>query len=253
MLLSKIHIIRIFISVIILTTVFSCSDNSDEFIPAGDQLELITKYKLDVLEPSGLAIDKSGMVLYTVSDHSNKVYKISTEGDIIKSFDYSGNDLEGVSVYKDKKLLLAEERLKEIIVLDMSNGNIKRNRISYHNNDENSGIEGVAYNSNDGSIFILNEKDPGLLMRLRFDFSIIKSYDLTFASDYSGVFHDSEKNELWIVSDQSKTINKCTLTGVKQKSYSVHINKVEGIALSNDKIYVVSDADAYLYVYKRPQ
>jgi uncharacterized protein YjiK len=32
----------------------------------------------------------------------------------------------------------------------------------------------------------------------------------------------------------------------------VNIDKVEGIVLTNNKIYVVSDADAYMYVYKRP-
>lgn len=239
-------------SVLILVFAVSCSDDQEVIDPVTDQLELISKFKLDVLEPSGLAIDKSGTVLYTVSDNTNQVYKISADGEVIKTYSYSGNDLEGVSVYKDNKLLLAEERQKTIVVFDMSSGKTERYPISYDNNEANSGIEGVAYNTHDGSSFILNEKNPGLLIRLSSDFKVVRSYDLGFASDYSGIFFDKAKNDLWIVSDQSKTINHCTISGGLIKSYSVNINKVEGIALTNDKIYVVSDADAYLYVYKRP-
>ncbi len=240
------------VSVILLNLFLSCSD-SEEFDPAKEELELLSKHKLAILEPSGLAADPAGNALYTVSDHSNEVYKISLTGEVIKTYGYSGNDLEGVSFYKNNSLLLAEERQKTIVVYHMSDGTEERHPLSYNNNEENSGIEGVAYNSHDGSSFVLNEKNPGILMRLRADFSIVKTYNLDFASDYSGVFYDRMANELWIVSDQSKTINRCTLNGKRIKSYSVNINQAEGIVLVNNKIYVVSDADAFLYVYQLPQ
>ncbi len=59
--------------------------------------------------------------------------------------------------------------------------------------------------------------------------------------------------ELWIVSDQSKTINKCTLTGDLIDSYSIGVLQAEGIAIAKDKIYVVSDAEEELYIFKKPQ
>ena len=229
----------------------ACSDNGEPE-PVSDDLELLGKYKISVLEPSVLAIDPSGEFLYTVSDRTNKVYKLSTEGDVLKTYLYEGNDLEGVSVYTGDKLLLAEERLKQLVEYNPKTNTGIIHRIAYENTDENSGIEGVAYDDYDGTIFMLNEKNPGLLLRLRSDFSIIKTYQLDFAGDYSGIFYEKAENALWIVSDQSKTINKCNLFGKRSESYSVNINKVEGIALTKDKIYVVSDADAYLYVYKRP-
>ena len=37
------------------------------------------------------------------------------------------------------------------------------------------------------------------------------------------------------------------------KSYSINITQAEGIAISNNKIYVISDAEAKLYIYKLPQ
>ena len=218
-----------------------------------NELELIFSERINVKEPSGLAINKSGSVLYTVSDNTAQVYMLSTNGNVIQTLNYKGNDLEGISAYKGNNLLLAEERTKEIVEFDMSTGVNTKHRIDFNNNNENSGIEGVAYAENINSIFILNEKDPGKLLRLRSDFSVSVEYDLNFASDYSGIFYDDVSKELWIVSDQSKTINKCTLKGDIIESYSIRVTQAEGIAMANDKIYVVSDAEEKLYIFKKPQ
>ncbi len=240
----------LFIGLFSLALIISCSDTNND-IP-NDDLELEASYKIDIAEPSGLAVSTSGNILYTVSDNTAKVYRLSTSGTLIKTYNYIGNDLEGVSTFTGNKLLLAEERTKEIVEFDMITGISSKHKINYENNDANSGIEGVTYNSMDGTIFILNEKNPDKLIRLRSDFSIIAEYNLNFASDYSGIFYESSTNNLWIVSDQNKTINKCTLTGVLIESYSIGVTQAEGIAIANDRIYVVSDAEEKLYVYKKP-
>ena len=232
--------------------ILSCSDDNEVGDKPKDILELEASYKIDVLEPSGLAVSSSGEVLYTVSDNTAEVYKLSKTGDIVQTYGYKGSDLEGVSTFTGNKLLLAEERTKEIVVFDTATGASSKNKINYKNDDENSGIEGVAYNTTDGTVFILNEKNPGNLIRLRDDFSIIATYELDFASDYSGLFYDSSSNSLWIVSDQNKTINKCTLTGELVKTYSISVTQAEGIAIAKDKIFVVSDAEAKLFVFKKP-
>ena len=247
------RVLKKYLSVFLTGIIFivSCSEDNEVAEP-NKILELEASFKIDVLEPSGLAVSSSGDVLYTVSDHTAEVYKLSTTGEIIQTYSYKGNDLEGVSTFTGNKLLLAEERTKEIVVFDTATGASSKHRINYKNNDENSGIEGVAYNTMDGTIFILNEKSPGKLIRLRTDFSIIAAYELDFASDYSGIFYDSSSNSLWIVSDQYKTINKCTLTGELVKTYSIGVTQAEGIAIANDKIFVVSDAEAKLFVFKKP-
>lgn len=242
------YLVIAFLGIVILA---SCSDNNEN-ISDKDVLELEASYKINVLEPSGLDVNSEGNALYTVSDHTGHVYKLSTTGNVTQVFNDVGNDLEGVSSFTENRLLLAEERTKEIIVYDLATGASSKNRINYKNNDENSGIEGVTYNSTDGTIFILNEKNPGKLIRLRPDFSIIAEYELEFASDYSGIFYDRYSNSLWIVSDQNKTINQCTLVGKLVKAYSISVTQAEGIAIANNKIFVVSDAEAKLYIYKKP-
>ncbi len=230
---------------------FSCSDNN--IVPSSNNnLELEASYNIAVLEPSGLAVDSSGNILYVVSDNSAQVYKLSTTGNVLQTYGYEGNDLEGVSTFTENKLLLTEERTKELVVFDIITGQFSNHVINYTNNDANSGIEGVTYDANSNTIFILNEKNPGLLIRLRSDFSVIAEYELDFANDYSGIFYESLSNNLWIVSDQSKIINKCTLTGEVIESYSINIEQAEGIAIANNKIYVVSDAEAKLYTFLKP-
>lgn len=244
----------LFVAVLGSLVVISCSDrNSDD--GGGDlkdDLELLSTFDVAIAEPSGLTINTAGTVLYTVSDHTAQVYSLTTEGSVMQTFSYKGNDLEGVSTFKRNKLLLAEERTKELVEFDMTTGSFTKHRINYKNNDENSGIEGVAFAENLNAIFILNEKNPGKLLRLRSDYSVSVGYDLTFASDYSGIFYDNELKELWIVSDQNKTLNKCTLKGVLIESYSIKVTQAEGIAIANDKIYMISDAEEKLYIYKKP-
>ncbi|MDN3641222.1 SdiA-regulated domain-containing protein [Lutimonas halocynthiae] len=242
MLLLKKTII-IFIGIIIST---SCDAYKNT------KLELEASYKIDVSEPSGLSVNNSGTALYTVSDRTSTVYKLSMTGDIIETYDSKGSNLEGVSTYTENKLLLAEESKKKIVVLDMLTGKSSKHKIKYKNKDRNSGIEGVTFDSNSNTIFILNEKKPGKLMRLRNDFSVLAMHDLNFAADYSGIFYENTTNLLWILSDQSKTINKCTLSGELIESFNIMVAQPEGIAVTDNYIYIVCDTNARLYVYKKP-
>ena len=221
-------------------------------VKTNSELELISSEKINVSEASGLAINASGSTLYTVSDNTSNIYELALNGTILKEYIYDGNDVEGISAISNNKVLLVEERTKEVVEYDLSSKISKKNKIIYSNNDSNSGLEGIAINLIDNTIFIINEKNPGVLMRLRSDFSIIESYELDFASDYSGIFHDRELNILWILSDESKTINKCSLQGVLIKSYKIDVIKAEGIAVTNNTIYIVSDSNSTLYEFKKP-
>lgn len=227
--------------------------NKNDGIEPANKLDLLAAYKVDVREPSGLAVNNAGTVLYTVSDNTNKIYKLTTSGNIIQSFDYVGNDLEGVSAYTSNKLLVAEERTKELVVFDLINNQVAKHEIAYENNDENSGLEGVTYDADHNSIFILNEKSPGLMMELNPDFSIATKTELDFASDFSGIFYESLNQILWIVSDESKSVFKCDLNGKVLESFPVNVVKAEGIAVTFDKIYIISDSEEKLYIFKKPE
>ena len=241
-------ILNYFLSILFfISLLFSC----DRETVATSQLELLASYSIDVPEPSGLAINSSENILYTVSDHTNKVYKISTSGLLLQTFDFTGNDLEGVCNYTNGKLLVAEERTKKIIELTTATGTFITHQMDYDNDESNAGIEGITYNPNTQNSYFLNEKKPDKLFKLNSSFNIISSYDLGFANDYSGMFYDATDNLLWIVSDESQSINKCTLEGELIESYIINVQKPEGIAIANDKIYIVSDSEERLYIFQK--
>ena len=246
------HLSKILSFTILFFGFFIACSKSEPVVKTNNDLELISSEKINVSEASGLTINALGSSLYTVSDNTGNIYELSTDGTVIKEYAYNGNDVEGISMVSNNKVLLVEERTKEIVEYDLSSKTYNKHKVIYSNNDSNSGLEGIAINLNDNTIFILNEKNPGLLMRLRSDFSIIESYDLDFASDYSGIFHDKDLNILWILSDESKTINKCSLKGTLIKSYSINVIKAEGIAVTNNIIYIVSDSNSTLYKFNKP-
>jgi len=246
------HLSKILSFTVIFMAFFQACSKSETAVITDNELELISSDKINVSETSGLTINAAGSTLYTVSDNTSNIYELTIDGTVIKEYVYNGNDVEGISMVSNNKMLLVEERTKEVVEYDLNTKTYNKHKVIYSNNDSNSGLEGIAINLNDNTIFVLNEKNPGLLMRLRSDFSIIESYDLDFASDYSGIFYDKDLNILWILSDESKTINKCSLKGVLIKSYSINVIKAEGIAVTNNTIYIVSDSNSTLYKFNKP-
>ncbi len=237
----------ILLSVILL---FSCKKDEESTIKKED-LTLIKKIKIDIKEPSGLDFNPEKNLLYIVSDNTNKIYKLNTSGDILQTYNYEGNDLEGVCFINNNTLLIAEERKKQLVEYNIYNNSKQIYQMYYSSNEENNGIEGICYDQS-SKYYFLNEKNPGKLFILDDNFNIISSYSLNFANDYSGIFFDKSQNCLWICSDESQLIAKCNLKGEVIKKYNININKCEGICIdTNNKIvYLVSDSENTLYKYK---
>ena len=226
-------------------------------------LTLTNTYSLSVLEPSGLAYDKNNNQLFTVSDNTGFVYRLSTSGTILETLSYPGSDLEGVCMYTSNKLLVAVEGSRELVEYDYVNDMfIASHTMSYSTTDlsptgDNSRIEGVTYDSANDVIYFLNEKNPGGLIKANGSFSVTNEYPLNYAGDYSGAHYVEETGELWLASDQESTIYKCNTDGTIIQSFPIttsggaNINKLEGIAIdyTNQILYAVSDAGQELYVF----
>ena len=241
----RLNILKIFLILLIFSSL-SCEKGKGKITDA-----LITEnvYALDIDELSGLAIANSN-ILYTVSDNTNKIYKISSSGRILSSFSIIGEDLEGIAVNPiDNTIYVVEERKREIRQFDNLGNHIRTINVSIENNNINSGLEGICINPINNHIFVLNEKSPGQLIELNSSGTEIKSTNLDFASDYSGICINPNGEELWIISDESRKIYKCDTNGNLIKDFSVDIAKIEGISIdfNKKKIYIVSDLYKKLY------
>ncbi len=252
---SNIFKISLF-SLLLLTVTDSCKKEEVDDTPSNPpgKLEKMSVIDLDILEPSGLSFGPDANTLLIVSDNTNKVYETTLQGDIIKEFPYTGNDLEGVVYNADENIIaVAEERKKEIVLLDYENGNeIERFQINTGGSTQNKGLEGISYNPNNTAYYIVNEDLPGELIVWNKQFDIISKTELHFAGDYSAIFVDIHNAALWIVSDESKAVYKCDYNAKVLKEFSLPRDKFEGITIDveNKILYLVNDSSGELYIYK---
>lgn len=213
------------------------------------ELKIIAEYKLKVTEPSGLALTGNGKFLWTVSDQTSAAYMISLDGKIISSIKINAPDLEGIAVVNDTTVAVVSEVTGEIIFMSYGGKELKRIKTNFANKD-NTGLEGIAFNKLSKHIFVLKEKNPGLLIEYNNKQKQIRQTELKFADDYTSLDFTNETKEFWLTSDESKSIIRCSFDGKMKESYKMKITQMEGIAvdLKTKKIYVVSDAEEKLYV-----
>lgn len=246
---------RISIIVFVLFLAVSCqkteTPGSVVEIPVGN-LELLESYSIDVPEPSGLSFGPGVKTLLTVSDHTNQVYEMDLQGNIIRIMDYTGKDLEGVTYNPDENLVVvAEEADREITFINYDSGNkLETYKIDISIGSDNSGLEGVSFNQNNKLYYIVNEMNPDLIVLWDPLSGIISKGNLGFADDYSGIFVDADHSILWYVSDQSKTLYKCDYNSNVLLTFNLDVRKYEGVAVDNDIVYLINDATAELNIYK---
>ena len=221
-------------------------------VPEGS-LKLISSYQLDILEPSGISFGPDAQTLLIVSDNANMVYETSVEGEIIRTLNYIGADLEGVVYNIDENIVaVAEERLREIVLIDYDSGNeLSRYHINVENNNDNKGLEGLSYNLNNKAYYIVNEDLPGELIVWNPKYDIIERTKLNFADDYSAIFVDDINSLLWILSDDSQALYKCDYKTNVLMEFLLPSTKYEGAIIDIElmKAYFVNDATARLEVF----
>ena len=246
--ISRFFMFRIILSTLIITyMILSCSEKSTN--PPNMELVTINSYNLQIREPSGLSFGKDYQTLWVVSDLPyGNIYEISLEGNILRTLDFRGDDLEGITYDQTENVLWAiDEQRNEIIKLCPDQGELERVTIPVYASAEH-GLEGISFESQN-KYWIANEKLPKKLFLLNSDFSVEQEYEPDLAKDYSGLCVNPANGILWIVSDESQLLIKwSTRDGIYEK-YDLPMKKAEGIAINhqNGQIFIVSDGEQKLY------
>lgn len=216
------------------------------------ELNLLSFKKLAIPEPSGLSYYKDDNTFLTVSDHSDRVYVITKEGEVLDSLIYDGKNMEGVAFDAgESRIFVVEEHSSEVVQLDTVGNEVSRFEVELHNTDPNHGLEGITFNHQNGHLYVVSEKEPSILFEIKTSGEIVAQHDLGFMKDYSSVFFDEAGNNLWILSDQSKLMVKCDMTGKPLVWYNTGITDGEGsvVDVPNSKIWIVSDSGNTLYSF----
>ncbi|AFG36181.1 SdiA-regulated domain-containing protein [Spirochaeta africana] len=226
-------------------------------------------YDLEIEDPSGLTLDRSGAFLWTVSDmRGDGVYAITFEGEILAKLSYEGHDLEGITQDpRDGSLYLAEERRREIVHIDRTGAELRRFPVDVPVNELNTGLEGIAFNPHRNILYLANQNIPRWLLEINLDpdapnsqpGDILRRLQADFPPPYfllelSGLWYDAEYDELWIVSDQSAKIVVVDSSYRIQRGWQLTRVGFEGIAVDRaaGKLYLVNDEENRLYVYDLP-
>ena len=220
----------------------------------GPSLVEIDTVELDAVpEPSGLALDVDGGHLWTVSDHTGSIYRLTIGGSRVATIDIGGRDLEGIAVDPaDGTLFVVEEALGRVLHVDRE-GNLLEDFVPTGLPEMgSSGLEGITIDPNTGHIFLLKEKEPGLLVEMDRTGDVLAVIELDFADDYSGLAFVAETDQLLVISDQSATLTWCSTSGQPLYSVATGLEKGEGIAFAPDQsvFYAVSDSRATLSSYR---
>jgi uncharacterized protein YjiK len=230
-------------------SIISCQKPHSEPVDKDFTYKTDTVIELSISEPSGLALSVNKDALYTVSDFTGKIYRISFDGKLLNELPFAGVDMEGIDVDKESgEIYTVEEGLQRIdhlsqqgILLD----NITSINIQAPDND--TGFEGIAKNKD--TLYILFEKNPGLLIKYHIPSKNWTQKTLSFALDYSGIDYDDSDNTLWIVSHESAMLYHCNLSGSVIKSQPIDIKQAEGVAIDRKKnvAWIVSDSNSKLH------
>ncbi|MFU8860820.1 MAG: SdiA-regulated domain-containing protein [Cyclonatronaceae bacterium] len=245
-----------YLSVLFLSTVFSCSDQAPS--ANNENIELKGLWPLAISDPSGLSLHPDGESIWVVSDNPGRpVYRIDLRGNRIGTIPFDGEDLEGIAWdARDNTLWLVEERRREVIHMDTTGRILKRKELEIVQQVENDGLEGIAVNPANGHIFVINEKNPRIFIELTPELDIIKITPVDFegkntVTDISGLFFDPDSSEIWILSDESQKIVITDAELNPLRSFDLLVDKAEGLTVDTHRrlIYVVSDSESILYVY----
>ena len=240
-------------------------------------------------EPSGLALSNGKKALWTISDDTKKIFKLSRDGDLKKddSFEIPDKGLEGIAVVPTGAYLLTiKEETNEIIQIQVDRQEVvDRKRLAnmagydavasyFTGGGANKGLEGITWNHKTGTIFVMKEGCPGLLIEVSSDLKTIRSHhvlneengfrDIEVGADeldFSDLCYDLRRDRFWIISDKAKRLflydwngNKVIQSsklGYGKNGKYREIKKAEGVVIDPDanRLYVVSDEEVRLYVF----
>lgn len=226
----------------------SCKKDNAQEKPK--RLEYDVVKEIAVLGPSGLDLTYEEDGFWTVSDETSKVYKLDKNGKVIKEFSVDGKDIEGMAVIDETRLAVVLERTQEVVIVDTNGLELKRTEIDIKSK-ENSGLEGISYDRKKELFYVLNEKNPRLLLTLDKNLNLLSKEKLNFSDDVSGIYFNENENNLWIVSDESHLVVKTDLKWEPLEKMKIPIAYSEGITMckSGEKLYIISDDSAALYVF----
>ncbi len=232
------------------------------------QVELIATIDCVNANLSGITYNPQAHTFFIITNAPEQLVEISPLGDCLKTIDLKGfEDTEDVFYLAQDKFLIVEERKQALNYVEIKQGQVINSKSLILNIDDysNTGLEGVTYNAESNSIYLVNER-PQKIIRIAGwnaeksvgQIETVRSFwSKALMDDYSAI--TNIKDGLLVLSHESNRLLKLDYQGSVQGSleliseYDSHQSVVqpEGVAMDhNENIYIVSEPN-HLHVYKK--
>lgn len=246
------YISQIFVLLIVLF--LGCSRENPEVTnnpPEVQKIFPINEISLTIPEPSGIAYNSINNSLMVVSDGRPEIYEIDFSGNILNSIVTAGADMEGICLSKNcDTIYVVEEKKKLVTTFNLNGSKLSSFSVDVATSD-NSALEGISIKKSSNTLYIINEKDPGMLLAYS-NQSELWRRSLTYTLDISDIYFEELENCFWLISDESSMIFKLDNNGILINKWEIPFTKGEGIIIVNDKVYVVNDSNAKMYIFQKP-
>lgn len=230
------------------------SPPSDVVVPPPDIVTLapiaVINLSAHFLEPSGIFYNRKHNSLFVVSDERGEIFELSLAGEFIKSTMTSGDDLEGISMNAACDTFYVVEETRQLVTSYRQDGSVIRSFPCNVATVPKNSLEGIAVDGK-GNLFVLNEKSPRTVIEYCNGVEVSR-IEITNASDISDICYDAQADCFWIVSDESKKVFTIDRAGRVLAEWLIPFDKCEGITLTSDKMYLVNDANANMYIFQKP-
>ncbi len=237
--------------VLLCTIVIGCQKSSSNDKKEGTSLKMLAEFNTEVPEPSGLAYNSKTNTLFTVSDGNSTVYEIDFKGKILSSLKIDNVDLEGIALSANcDTMYVIDEAYNYVSQYLMDGKKLYTFPLNVATNPQHS-LEGITVDDKN-HLFVLNEKKPCLLMEF-VNQKRVFDIELNYTKDCSDICYDKVLNCFWLVSDESKKVVKLSSKFEMLAEYRIPFKKGEGIAVVEDKIYIVNDGSQKLFVFEKPE
>ncbi len=231
---------------------------------------------------SGLTFNPESRTLFIILNYPTMVVELNLDLHCKRTVPLAGfNDTEGIAWISGNRFGIVQERRRRLVIVDIPASNNPVNIagcVSYlvdSAENQDFGVEGLTYSPPDDCFYAVKEKKPKKLYRISLpgpsstDDSRSKEPVITLPwsaetnslgmSDLSAVYLHAETGNLLILSDESKCLVECTVTGREisrltlksgQSGLTKTIPQPEGITMDNaGNIYICSEPNL-MYVFE---
>ncbi len=219
---------------------------------------------------SGLTFNRDTNSLFAITNNPTKVIEMTTSGDHLRTIPLWGfDDTEGLTYLGDNQFALVEEENRGVVLVEIQQDTDYLLRSSGKSlafsvtSAKNKGFEGIAFDSIEQSLFVVNEKNPRAIYRLDGvvsdhvnGVSIASPWSMEdnslSNSDLSGLHYLSDLGTLLVLSDESKSLTETTPEGERISTLSLRQGSAGLTASIPQPEGVTVDDKGHLYVLSEP-